>query len=118
MAKQKSARSLGDIFTSTSPATPAAATKDKFVKWATDELVQESDLVKTTTFFTQDQLDYLDEQTREIRRATKKTMKRTPILRGLVQGLLQAKVNLQDCGSVEALAEAIQKRMPLKGGKL
>lgn len=113
MAKQKNGRSLGDIFTATAP--PAAAAPSKKM---IDQLVEDAGLVKTTTFFTQDQLDYLDEQTREIRRTTKKTMKRTPILRGLVQGLMEAQVSLQDYGTIADLAEAIRQRMPLKGGKL
>lgn len=111
----KNGRSLGDIFTSTTAKT--MPDPKKTAKWVSDQLGDEA-VIKTTTFFTQDQLDYLDDQTREIKRHSKKTLKRTTILRALVQGLMKENVNLGACGSEEDLAEAFRKRMPLKGGKL
>jgi hypothetical protein len=90
---------------------------EKAAKWVADQLGDEA-VIKTTTFFTQDQLDYLDEQSREIKRTSKKSVKRTSILRALVQGMMKEQVNLGACGSEEDLAEAFRKRMPLKGGKL
>jgi hypothetical protein len=115
----KSGRNLGDIFSSTTPATSkkkigqAEAAVAKYLAPMEAEAVQ-----KVTTFFTQDQLDYLDGQSREIKRNTGKSLKRTTILRALVQGLMMESVNLGTYGSEEALAEAFSKRMPLKGGKL
>lgn len=102
---KKSGRTLGDIFTATSP------------KPARVEEGESLDVVKTTLFFTQDQLDYLDEQTREIRKATKKTLKRTAILRAIVQALQDFQVDLSGCATEKELTQAIKKCMPIKGGK-
>lgn len=108
----KKGRSLGDIFTATAPAKGKSAIKGESV----DNIYTDDDLVKASTYFTQDQLDYLDEQSREIRRHTKVTLKRTTILRGIVQGMMDAQANLGKCSSEKALAAAVEARMPLKGG--
>ncbi len=111
----KSGRSLGDIFSSTSPVSKAAQKKIAEVR---KEIEGGPEVLKVTMFLTQDQLDYLDDQTREIRRNTKATMKRTTILRGILDGMRLESVNLGKYGSEEDLAEAVRKRMPLKGGFL
>ena len=111
----KSGRTLGDIFTSTAPkAAPAPA------KGAKPAVSQggSGEVFKVTTFFTQDQLDYLDDQSKEIKRNTRATLKRTTILRALVQGFMLENVNLGACATEAALAEAVRKRMPLKGGRI
>lgn len=113
----KNGRSLGDIFTSTTKK-PTAKTLDQAAAAAGKFSTPGDEVLKVTMFLTQDQLDYLDDQTREIKRNSKGTMKRTTILRGLVQGLMMEGVNLGKCATEEDLAEAVRKRMPLKGGLL
>ena len=110
----KKGRSLGDIFTATTPAKAESA----FMGESVDNIFTDDDMVKISAYFTQDQLDYLDEQTREIRRNHKVTLRRTTILRGIVQGMMEEKANLGACASEKALAAAMQARMPLKGGRL
>lgn len=107
---KKSGRNLGDIFTSTA---------SKMVgQTITSHVMDETPaVVKTTIFFTQDQLDYLDEQTRGIRKASKKTLKRTALLRAVVQALADLQVDLSACSTEAALTQGIKKCMPIKGGK-
>lgn len=110
----KKPRALGDIFSSTSkaptkPVGQAVTAADGFTEDA---------VVKTTLFLTQDQLDYLDDQTREIKRGSKVTLKRSAIVRALVDGLRLENVSLGACESEKGLADAVRKRMPLKGGRI
>ncbi len=91
----KSGRNLGDIFSSTTGGRTVGKTAalEKEVNQRA-AAVDADEVIKTTTFFTQDQLDYLDGQTREIRRFNKTTIKRTTILRAMVQAFMESKVNI------------------------
>lgn len=103
---RKSAKSMADIFTSTERPAAAAA-----------PAAEEEAYVKTSCFFSPDQLVYLDGQTGEIRKASRKALKRTAILRAIVQAFADYQVDLSACSTEAELTMALKKCIPIIKGK-
>jgi hypothetical protein len=66
---------------------------------------------KLTVILPPGQVDFLDRLALDIKAKTKKKMKRTEIIRGLVAGLIGSGLDLSTYGTEEDIAAAIKERL-------
>lgn len=72
-----------------------------------------ADLLRITVYATVDQLDHLDRDRILIRRATRRVLERTAIIRGLLEGYRRSGLDLAALGvcTEEELAQLIAQRL-------
>ena len=71
------------------------------------------DHVRITVYATVDQLDHLDRERIQIRRATRKVLERTGIIRGLIEGWMRSGVDFAAMGAAteEEVAGIVAERL-------
>ena len=71
------------------------------------------DHLRITVYATVDQLDHLDRERIQIRRATRKVLERTGIIRGLIEGWMRSGVDFAAMGAAteEEVAEIVAERL-------
>lgn len=93
--------------------TPAEPESNRAVPASPQDCPGGEDHLRITVYATMDQLDHLDRERIQIRRATRKVLERTGIIRGLIEGWMRSGVEFAALGAAteEEVAGIVAERL-------